>query len=129
MDFKEVQEQVKKLEDTVNGKDLEIRLLEMELIDIHKPINIISETQGLYLEMLSEINKFIKTKGKSEKATTGQKRILRLMELNEQLSSISEANNSQKLFIRELHANYQLLRIENLKLKQQLNKSEQAENF
>lgn len=129
MDFKEVQEQVKKLEDTVNGKDLEIRLLEMELIDIHRPINIISETQGLYLEMLSEINKFIKTKGKSEKAIAGQKRILRLMELNEQLSSISEANNSQKLFIKELHANYQLLRIENLKLKQQLKKAEQADNF
>jgi hypothetical protein len=62
MDFEKLKSQVKELNDTVDGKNLELRLLEAELIDINKPCDQIAQTNSLLFDMLMEINEFIRVK-------------------------------------------------------------------
>lgn len=129
MDFEKLKSQVKELNDTVDGKNLELRLLEAELIDINKPCDQIAQTNSLLFDMLMEINEFIRVKGKSEKSQKSFDRIMKLMQLNEGLSKIAEDNYRLKLFINEYQTNYTLLRVQNMEMRKTIKKITDAENL
>jgi hypothetical protein len=76
-----------------------------------------------------EVNEFERKKGVTEKTKFSKQRLLKLMELNEIQSNITVVNHGLKLTNRLLHANYQMVRVENMNLKRQIQNIEKAENF
>ncbi|MCW3111290.1 MAG: hypothetical protein JWQ09_5796, partial [Segetibacter sp.] len=90
--LKNLQEQIEQLEDIVDGKDLELTILENELVDVYEPSRAISETTMLYLQIMSEVLEFIIKKGWTPAIKRSHERLLRLMELNKCLEGISTSN-------------------------------------
>lgn len=127
--LKNLQEQIEQLEDIVDGKDLELTILENELVDVYEPSRAISETTMLYLQIMSEVLEFIIKKGWTPAIKRSHERLLRLMELNKCLEGISTSNYNLKASNRLIFTEYQLLRVENKKLKQQLEQTISAETF
>lgn len=120
---------VEQLEDVIDGKDLELTLLESELVEVNEPSYAISETTMLIIQMLAEVNVFQRKNGLTPKIKASKERLLRLLDLNGKLDNVATSNYKLKYVNREIHANYQLLRIENKELKQQLKNVELAAEF
>lgn len=127
--IKELQEAAERLQDDIDGKNLELTLLESEMADVVSGPRIISEINGFFLQMLTEQQAFVSKKGLTPAVKTGRERVLRLMELLKSLSDISTSNYTLRCSNRIIHAQYQLMRIENKKLKEQLQAIMNAENF
>lgn len=128
MNFKELQQKIKELEDGFNIKDIECGLLESELTETLKPNILLSELTFIHLEMLKEVHEYSKGKS-SDRITSSKNRLLNLLDISTQLSGIGDKNKSLKLFNRELVTRIQLLRIENSDLRKELKKIEDAASF
>ncbi|MCW3111397.1 MAG: hypothetical protein JWQ09_5903, partial [Segetibacter sp.] len=76
-----------------------------------------------------EVLEFIIKKGWTPAIKRSHERLLRLMELNKCLEGISTSNYNLKASNRLIFTEYQLLRVENKKLKQQLEQTISAETF
>jgi hypothetical protein len=126
--FKQLQEDIELLQDTIDGKDLQAILIKSEMEDITKPTIAIAESNRLILDMFNELSLFCKSKGWNDKTMASRARLIRLLSLND-VSDMSNQNYRLKLANKEIHKNYQLLRIENHKLKVQINKNEASINF
>lgn len=122
-------EKLNNLQDSVNSKEAQIALLESEMQDTVTPSNLIVDIKATVLDMMFEIVVFEKVKGVTEKSTTSKKRLEGLLESLENLKGIATANYNLKCANRLIHANYQMLRVENSEIKTELKKIADAEQF
>lgn len=129
MNFKELQEKVNSLQDVIDGKDMQARLIENDMIDTFTPSVSSSEITLLVLQMCMELNQYVQKKGWTDKLKSSQKRLDKLLDLASKVTIATSDNHNLKLINRELHKNYQLLRVENRDLKAKLQAVIQAEEF
>lgn len=115
-----LRKEVNQLKDVIDGKDLQVLQLENELVDVTIPSMAIFLTCTLLLEMQLELMSYVKKNGSNARLEASEERLKNLLLYNRQLDKISETNYKLKHMNRELHTNYQILRIENKKLKEQL---------
>lgn len=127
--LQELQDKIKTLNWEAEGKDLQIRSVENELMEVLSASVSCSETTMLLLQMMAELNLFVQKNGANEKIKASHARLLRLFELNKSLDPVATQNNQLKNINRELHSNYQLLRIQNAELRKKLKDIADAENF
>jgi len=127
--LQELQEQVKMLENTVESKSVEIRLFESELQDVLTPSLIASRVTCTLAEMIGELLEFEKTKGANDKTRASKKRLVSLILDTEKLNSMSVQLNTLQLANKFLFGQYQLQRIERLKIADELNRITGSENF
>lgn len=127
--IQELQEQVKRLEVTVESKTAEIRLFESELQDVLTPSVIASRVTCTLAEMVGELLEFEKLKGASDKTRASKKRLVSLILDTEKLNSMSVQLNTLQLANKFLFGQYQLQRIERLKIADELNRITGSENF
>lgn len=121
--------QIEKLEDTIDDKNIELRIIENDLQEALSPSIIGSEITLTIMEMLLEVVEFTKLKGESERTKTSKNRLIWLLNKTEQLNTLSKSINTLKLINRDIHRVYQKLRTENITLKQQLKNTEDATNY
>lgn len=125
----ELQRQVNELKDIVDGKDLQARLIESYMVETFSASDAASEITQITLQIMMELNKFVQKKGWTDATKASQARLTRLLELSSQVGTVTDANYRLKLVNRDLHANYQILRVENKELKSKLQAIINAENF
>lgn len=127
--IKGFQRDIEQLQDTVDDRNISLQVIENEKQEILEPIVLASQISCTVMEMLNEVMDFIKTKGESEKVLISKRRLLDLLYKTEKLNTIAGTLNSLKITNRNLHAKYQLLRIENMKLTEQLKRTQDAINY
>jgi hypothetical protein len=120
---------IERLEDTVESKNVELRLIESELQETLTPSLLGTQINCTVAEMIGELLEFEKKKGVSEKTTFSKQRLIGLMFDTEKLNSLTQKLNTLQLSNRFMAAEYRLLRIENMKLKEQIKRAEDAVNF
>lgn len=125
----ELQRQVNELKDIVDGKDLQARLIESDMVEIFSASDSASEITQITLQIMMELNQFVQKKGWTDATKASQVRLTRLLELSSHVGTATDANYKLKLVNRELHTNYQILRVENKELKSKLQAIINAENF
>lgn len=127
--WKQLQDKVENLTDIIDGKDLQMRILENEMVDVTAASAASSKTTLLILHMMMELNLHVQKKGWTAPAKASQERLVKLLELNRELDGMNNQNLQLKSINRDLHAQYQLLRIENKELKKKLDDIVKAENY
>lgn len=120
---------IERLEDTVESKNVELRLIESELQDTLTPSLLGTQVTCTVAEMIGELLEFEKKKGISEKTTFSKQRLIGLMFDTEKLNTLTQKLNTLQLSNKFIAAEYRLLRIENMKLREQIKRSEDAVNF
>ncbi len=120
---------IENLNDDIDARNRELQLLDIDRIDSLKPAIIASKISCTVAEMLSELLDFEKAKGKTIRTESSKKRLIALLEDTEQLNCLSTSINKLKLFNTHLFGEYQVLKAENLKLKEQIQRSEDAVSF
>jgi hypothetical protein len=127
--FKELRDKATHLQDEVDGKNLEMRLLESELVDTTKPAVIHSQAAAIAFEMLSDVLVHISKKGLSDKAKESKDRLMKLNGLLDEMGLVMNNTHRLKIANNELFTHYQLLRVQNKDLRQQIKKMTDAQNF
>lgn len=126
---KELQQKVNELQDIIDGKDLHSRVIENEMVEVFTGSIAASEITQITLQIMMELNQFVKKKGWTEAARASQARLNRLLELSYKILTVTDSNYRLKLINRDLHCNYQKLRVENKELKSKIQAVVDAENF
>lgn len=127
--LKTLHHDIERLQDEVDGKNRELQLIEMDMIEVLRPSMLGSKITNTVCEMIMELVVFEKSKGVSPKTIASKKRLMGLLEDTEQLNILSKSINSLKLIGKQLYSDYQLLRVQNMKLKEQIQRAEDAVNF
>jgi hypothetical protein len=107
--------------------DLHIALNEMR--DTLKPDYLLLEQAQIIILMLEDYQQFVIKNGYTEKAKESKKRLLKLLDINGQLSELGTTNNSLQLLNRNLHA--QVVAKNNIILEKdkEINRLQQIMNF
>lgn len=126
--IKELQEQIEKLNDGFEAKEVEIWLLENELQDTVSPYKLLSEQTGFLLEMMTELLAFEK-KNPSDRIKASKGRLLKLLHINTELNGIVNYNNTLKTCNRQLLGKIQMLRVKNNEMNMELMKISRSHNF
>ncbi len=127
--LKKLQEQIERLEDGFDIKNIELVLLENELKDNLRPNIILSQLTQFILQMLIELNQYEQKNKLSSKVLASKIRLLSMFDLITELSGMGDKLQNFKLFNRELVIKMQMLRAENYNLKKQLKAVSDAETF
>lgn len=127
--LKKLQEQVEALQDGIDGRDLQIVVVQDELLDVTLPSRACSETTMYLLQMLSEILLYVSKKGWTDATKSSFKRLKRLMDLNKIIDDRCMSNYNLKMTNKNLHTEYQLLRIRYRELRIQVENMAKSENF
>ena len=125
----ELREKVNQLQDEVDGKDLQLLVIQNDLVDVNKPSMAIFKSLMVLMEMQLEIVGYAAKNGWTAKAKASMERLNGLVDLNRSLDMVADSNYKLKNMNSMLHTNYQLLRIENKELKQQLQAVKEAEDW
>lgn len=121
--------QIKSLEDDFDEKSLQLVVIENELKDNMEVSVLVSKLTKHILQMLIEYGDFIKNKTETEAHKRSRKRLSELLDISSRLMNIDSNYQSFKLFNRELATKIQLLRIENIELKRQIENMVKAEEY
>lgn len=114
---KELQEQLKQVNDQVDINNIENDLLRSDLTDIEKPSKMLWQLTQFILEMIVELNEYEQKKELNDRMKASKVRLSNMLEITGELSNIGDKCRSLKIFNKELFAILQLLRIENSKLR------------
>jgi hypothetical protein len=120
---------IEQLEDTVDSKNVELRLFESNLQDSITSQVIASSVTCTLVEMIGELLEFERLKGATDKTKASKERLIKLIFETEKLNVMSARLATLKLLNKDLHSAYQRLRVENHILKEQLLQIENAHNF
>lgn len=126
--IKELQETIEQLQDGFDMRSVENALLQNEIEDTQLPNKLLGEQSGYLLDMLNEVLVYEK-KMPSQRITDAKNRLINLLHINTQLNKILSYDHSLRLFNRELVGKIQLLRVENHKLKDELQKVTLSKEF
>jgi len=127
--LKKLKQDVEQLKDVVDGKNLELELLNSELTDTLSPSIMLSEMSSIFLSMLMENQQFVQKNGMTSKAKESRDRLLRLLEISKDLDGISTSNYNLKATNRLIHAEYQKLRVAYRDLKAEKDKMQKSLDF
>lgn len=117
------------LEDTIDSKNVELRLFESNLQDSITSQVIASSVTCTLAEMIGELLEFERLKGSTDKTKASKERLIKLIFETEKLNVMSARLATLKLLNKDIHSAYQRLRVENHDLKEQLQKISDAHNF
>lgn len=124
--FKNLQDQVKQLEETKQSQEAEIALLQFEIEDVLKPSVAMTEITYIVSEMLSQNIAFAKKNGLTDKVKKSREQLIRLMDVSEVFNRVTIQNRSLQLHNKSLYHAYQMQRIDNLELKNKLDAMQKA---
>jgi len=101
-------------------KEAENYLLQSELTNTIKPSIDAFESIAIVIQMLSELNIYIRKNGENEQAKKSKERLTKLFNNLHDLSSLTTSNHSLKLTNKFLHNQNNLLRVELYDLKKKM---------
>jgi hypothetical protein len=127
--LKKLQVAIEELNDTVDQQALEIIILQNEREAFLRPSAALFEMNAIIIGMLADNTAFIRNKGISDKARAAKEKLLRALELVEQLDVLSASAQRMQMINRNLLFLMQKARVENADLKKQLTAASKIDNF
>lgn len=125
----ELKKRIDDLQDGIDGKNLELQVMENEMTDVFKSSVAASQITQMVLQIMIELNQHVQKKGWSDAARASQTRLIKMLGAASVMMSATDENYRLKLVNAELYKNYQLLRVQNKEMRLKLENIEKAENF
>lgn len=126
--IKELQETIEQLNDGVDVLGVEKALLQNSVEDFQEPNRLLGEQSGYLLDMLGEVLTFEK-KQPSERITASKNRLINLLHINTRLNNLMSYNHSKTLLNQQLFGELQKVRLENHKLRLEIEKLSKSNEF
>lgn len=124
--FSDLQEEIKTLNDGFDIQSMEMGILKNEMTDNLRPNVLLLQLVDCILQMLLEITEYEQKSRLNARMQASKERLTKMLEVATELSGIGDRIQSFKLFNRELVGKIQLLRVDNARLKNQVEMNEKT---